>query len=139
GLPRPRVNAPAVVSRSGNVSAFVQVIRAVAPAAPPRAAPPPPSAAPPPVPPKPREAPWVEKGLKPPTAADFPWDEGGKAKAKTGPKEIAWAPDVQPPTAPPPVDLEPMVDVDDLDGPEQENEDEPSLRRHRPDSARSAP
>ena len=85
------------------------------------------------------KSPWVEKGLKPPTAADFPWDEGGKPKAKTGPKEIAWAPDVQPPTAPPPVDLEPMVDVDDLDGPEQENEDEPSPRRPRPDSDRIAP
>ena len=31
-----------------------------------------------------------------------------------------------------------MVDVDDLDGPEQENEDEPSPRRPRPESDRIA-
>src|SRR4051794_30329232 len=102
--PRTRADAPAVVSRSGNVSDFVQVIRDVAPAAPPRTAvPPPPVVAAPPAPVKPREAPWVEKGLKPPPAADFPWDDGGKPKAKAGPKEIAWAPDVQPPTVPPPL------------------------------------
>src|SRR4051794_20516405 len=143
-LPRTRVDAPAVVSRSGNVSDFVQVIHDVSPAAPPRPAPVPPPApvaTPPPVPVKPWEAPWAEKGIKPPTAADFPWDEGGKPKAKAGPKEIAWAPDVQPPSVPPPlppVDLEPMVDVDELDGPEREHDNDQYARRTRPESDRLA-
>src|SRR3954447_21380300 len=80
--PRSRADAPAVVSRSGNVSDFVQVIRDVAPAQPPRPAPPP---SPSPAPAKPREARWVDRGIKPPTDADFPWDEGGKPKAKPAP------------------------------------------------------
>jgi hypothetical protein len=139
--PRTRADAPAVVSRSGNVSDFVQVIRDVASAAPTRPAPPPapaPVTAPPPAPVKPREAPWVEKGLQPPTAADFPWEEAGKPKPKAGPKEIAWAPDVQPPTAPPPVDLEPLVDADDVHRPEPEEDDDRRARRRREKSDRLA-
>ena len=125
--PRTRTDAPAVVSRSGNVSDFVPVIRDVAPAAPPRPAAPP---TPAPTPAKPREMPWADKGVKPPTAADFPWDESGKPKARpapTGPKEVAWTPDLLPPAPPPlpPIDLEPLVDVDELDRPEVEADEAP--------------
>src|SRR5262249_2811944 len=131
--PRTRTDPPAVVSRSGNVSDFVQVIRDVAPAQPVRpVAPPPPPA---PAPTKPRAMPWVDKGIKPPTAADFPWEEGGKPKprrAPAAPKEVAWTPDLLPPGGtppPPPVDLEPMVDLDELDRPD---EDDRRTRRRRP-------
>ena len=111
-LPRTRVDAPAVVSRSGNVTDFVQVIHDVAPVAPPRPAPPP-TAAPSPAPP--REKPWAEKGLPAPSDADFPWSEAGRAKSKAAPKEVAWTPDLLPPTAPPPPELGPLTDGDETD------------------------
>jgi hypothetical protein len=100
----PRTDAPAVVSRTGSVSDFVPVIRDVAPA-------------------RPREMPRAEKGIKPPTAADFPWDESGKPRTKSAPKEVAWSPDLIPPAPPPlpPVSLDPLVDVDHLN---DENETE---------------
>jgi outer membrane protein assembly factor BamB len=131
--PRPRTDAPAVVSRSGNVSDFVPVIRDVASAQPPR-----PAAPPAPAPAKPRETPRADKGMKPPTDADFPWNN--PPKPKPAPKEIAWSPDLRPPTGPPPlppVDLEPLVDVDHLNEPEVDRRHE--RRRPQPNESDRLP
>ena len=71
--------------------------------------------APPPTPVKPREARGPRRAS---SRRRRPTSRGTRAanrRPKTGPKEIAWAPDVQPPSVPPPlppVDLKPMVDVD---------------------------
>jgi PQQ-like domain len=114
---RTRTDPPAVVSRSGNVSDFVQVIRDVAPAQPSRPVAPAPS--------KTRDLPRTEKGTKLPADADFPWNEGGKPMPRPAPKEVAWTPDLLPPgpmAPPPPVDLEPLVEVEDLDRPERDDE-----------------
>lgn len=127
--PRTRTDAPpVVVSRTGMVTDFVQVIKDVSTAAPPPAAPPARPAAPaaPPAPIKPKESPRVDK-IKPPTSADFPWDEGpkkpvappprsdkpkppppsefpwdesGKPKPVVPPKSKVWTPDFAPPTGP---------------------------------------
>jgi predicted Zn finger-like uncharacterized protein len=114
--PRTRTDGPAVVTRSGNVSDFVPVLRDVTPAQPPRSAPAPATA-------KAREVPRSDQGLQPPTDADFPWGDGGKSRPRPAPNEVAWSPDLLPPGAPPPppVDLDPMVDVDHLNEPEEGN------------------
>jgi outer membrane protein assembly factor BamB len=102
--PRTRADSPAVVSRSGSITDFVQMIRDVKPATPPlpptRTAPP--TAVPPP---KPQEPPRAEK-IKPPTPGDFPWDEGSKKPApppKPAPPQTKSAPPlkvekIKPPT-----------------------------------------
>lgn len=129
--PRTRTDAPAVVSRSGNVSDFVQVIRDVAPVQPARPAPPPASPPPASPPAKRREAPWGDKGIKPPSDDDFPWNNPAQPKAKPVPKEVAWSPEVAPPAPPPPpVDLEPLVDVEEF--PEDEYRDDEPTYRERP-------
>jgi outer membrane protein assembly factor BamB len=82
--PRTRTDSPPVVSRTGNVSDFVPLIKDVAPANPPPA----------PVPAKPREVTWSEK-IKTPTAADFPWDEAPRPKTPVAPKPVTWSPDLE--------------------------------------------
>ena len=105
GPPRTRTDAPPVVSRSGNVSDFVPVIQDVTPLAPPRPTPPPVQT------PKPRPPAWPDK-IKPPTAAEFPWEEGPKVKPKS-PKEVTWSPDLdlpRPIEEPAPERFEPEVE-----------------------------
>jgi outer membrane protein assembly factor BamB len=135
--PRTRTDAPPVVSRSGNVTDFVPVIKDVSTALPP----PKPTPPPPVAPPKPREAPRVEKyqpptaaefpweeeprktvappppretrppaGIKPPTPAEFPWEEAPKAKPVLAPRETKWRPDKPPPPVETPIDLLPVDD-----------------------------
>lgn len=120
--PRTRVDGPGVVSRSGNVSDFVPVLRDVTAATPPRTT----------------ARPRPEQTVKPPTAADFPWDEGGKPKASPAPKEVTWSPDVLPPAAapPPPIDLQPVVESEEplspADGEDEAHSDRlPVPRRNR--------
>jgi predicted Zn finger-like uncharacterized protein len=105
------VDAPPVVSRSGNVTDFVPVITDVAAVQPPRPAPPivhsPTPVAPP------REVPWVAQEIKPPASADFRWEESPKANAEPAPREVIWSPDVTPPepSSAPPLDLDPVTEV----------------------------
>jgi hypothetical protein len=108
--PRTRTDAPPVVSRSGNVSDFVQVLTDVSSAAPP--------VPPAPAPARSREVTWSDK-VKAPTPGDFPWDEAPRPQPKTGPKEITWSPDLaaprprpEPPARPP---EEPEVTLEPLD------------------------
>src|SRR5262245_28802170 len=96
---RPRTDIPPVVSRSGNVSDFVPLLRDVESAVPPR-----PATAPPP-PAKPREPAWTG-GKKPPADSDFPWNEGGRLSPLNAPKEMTWSPELElvaPAAVPPPL------------------------------------
>jgi len=125
-VPRTRTDSPPAVSRSGNITDFVSIIRDVRSAAPP----PIPTPTPPP-PKKPKEPPRTEK-IKPSPPTDFPWNEGPRqqtillspvspqpsaspippaaeafpwnAGAKPKPKEMTWSPDL----APPALDEEPL-------------------------------
>jgi outer membrane protein assembly factor BamB len=136
---RPRTDAPPVVSRSGNVSDFVQVIRDVAPVQPARpVAPPTPIV--PSAPVKPREVTWHDNGFQPPKPGDFPWEEPAKPKPKPmaapAPKEVHWSaipsgPAVPPPL--PPVDLEPMAEPKEYERPAAQSGPIPktTLRRKR--------
>jgi outer membrane protein assembly factor BamB len=154
--PRTRTDPP-VVSRSGNVTDFVQVIKDVSAAAPPAA------------PIKPKESPRADK-VKPPTSADFPWDEGPKkplppprndkpqapspaefpwdeaSRPKpTPPKAKTWTPDFTPPTLPPAEEYveEQLEDYEEEyveeDVEEEEYPDEPAESEPEPQPAAALP
>jgi outer membrane protein assembly factor BamB len=108
---RTRTDAPPVVSRTGNVSDFVPVIKDVAPVQPPRPPAPPPAAPPA----KPREPTRVDQ-IPPPRPEDFPWEAGARAKPipKPGPKEMTWSPDLDPlDHRTPPAPAAPQYEADD--------------------------
>jgi len=117
--PRTRTDPPHVASRSGNVSDFVPLL----PVAPPRPVVPPPSV--------PKQS-WSDK-IKPPSSADFPWEEGPSSTGRSGPKEITWSPDLE--LTPPPSQTQAETEPLELEYMDETGADRDSSRLDR-DSVR---